>query len=374
MEQRPKSFSAFTRAPYFLYILWVSIMAIIAILIIPQSVIIFDGNKPNFTPIFTPHTLTDAKEHGDSECILTLKDNVLEFTYVLGNKHPTPFVNLMYTLDTLIDIRSLENLKIELKASQGIRVPIYLCYKQASTNSKYKLRDRYTVSHLECKKELKEYTIPIREMETPDWWYISNAVTEDKVENIDYANLSGLYLANCINLPRGSEDTIHIRYIALEPNYTKYFIKFGLMAIVGLALIYFLLAPKNKSIQINLPVRKAIQLDNKDHQELKLVQTYIEQHYTNPSLTLTDIQKDTGIHEKKISHLLKLESGLLFKAYLNQHRLAKAKALLTSTSMDVNEIAYAVGYNNVSHFNRVFKEANDTSPSSYRETKASKNE
>ena len=42
------------------------------------------------------------------------------------------------------------------------------------------------------------------------------------------------------------------------------------------------------------------------------------------------------------------------------------KRLLRETDRQVMDIAYKVGYGNISHFNRVFKEAENCSPNEYR--------
>ena len=52
--------------------------------------------------------------------------------------------------------------------------------------------------------------------------------------------------------------------------------------------------------------------------------------------------------------------------WLSEKRLHYAKRLLTSSSKNVNEIAYDSGFENVSHFSRVFKEKFGTAPLQYR--------
>jgi len=64
--------------------------------------------------------------------------------------------------------------------------------------------------------------------------------------------------------------------------------------------------------------------------------------------------------------ILKKVSGLPFKQYLNRLRLEEAKRLLTQTDLQVSDIAYKVGYGNISHFNRVFKDHLGISPNDFR--------
>ena len=50
-------------------------------------------------------------------------------------------------------------------------------------------------------------------------------------------------------------------------------------------------------------------------------------------------------------------------------RMKKARALLKGTNMTVESIALSVGYQNVEHFNRLFKKAYKMTPVQYRNSK-----
>ncbi|MBD0403932.1 AraC family transcriptional regulator [Flammeovirga sp. EKP202] len=52
--------------------------------------------------------------------------------------------------------------------------------------------------------------------------------------------------------------------------------------------------------------------------------------------------------------------------YLSIQRIKKAKELLQSTTLPINEIAYDVGYNDPLYFTRIFKKKEGVSPSQYR--------
>ncbi|MDD6023544.1 MAG: helix-turn-helix domain-containing protein, partial [Oscillospiraceae bacterium] len=49
-------------------------------------------------------------------------------------------------------------------------------------------------------------------------------------------------------------------------------------------------------------------------------------------------------------------------------RLRKAALLLQSTDFSVSDIAHFVGYHNLTHFYRIFRESYDASPAEYRES------
>lgn len=56
--------------------------------------------------------------------------------------------------------------------------------------------------------------------------------------------------------------------------------------------------------------------------------------------------------------------------WLRQQRLERARALLRSTTMQVSEVAFQCGFENLSHFSRAFKEHFGHAPAALREAKA----
>ena len=58
-----------------------------------------------------------------------------------------------------------------------------------------------------------------------------------------------------------------------------------------------------------------------------------------------------------LSKYIKEKSGMTFGELVKQIRMKKARALLKSSNMTVENIALPVGYQNVEHFNRLFKKS-----------------
>lgn len=55
-----------------------------------------------------------------------------------------------------------------------------------------------------------------------------------------------------------------------------------------------------------------------------------------------------------------------FHEYLNGLRLTRAKALLADRHSRISEVAYAVGFNDLSHFDKTFRKMVGRSPTEYR--------
>jgi 2-isopropylmalate synthase len=60
---------------------------------------------------------------------------------------------------------------------------------------------------------------------------------------------------------------------------------------------------------------------------------------------------------------------MTFGEIVKKARMKKAKNLLKTGNMTVEKVALAVGYQNVEHFNRLFKKAYDMTPVQYRNRK-----
>lgn len=78
--------------------------------------------------------------------------------------------------------------------------------------------------------------------------------------------------------------------------------------------------------------------------------------YQNPNLDLETVSQQVAMNKTKLNDILKEEIGLTFNAYLNKLRLTEAARLLAENNdMNIAEVAFSVGYNNASYFNRLFK-------------------
>lgn len=90
----------------------------------------------------------------------------------------------------------------------------------------------------------------------------------------------------------------------------------------------------------------------------------IELHYS-ANWTIARLSREVGLNERRLKEGFRLAIGTSVHAYLRTTRLDAAAALLSAGS-SVTEAAYAVGFDNLSHFSKVFREAKGVLPSRYR--------
>lgn len=92
---------------------------------------------------------------------------------------------------------------------------------------------------------------------------------------------------------------------------------------------------------------------------------YIDENITKP-LTLDDIALHAGMSRTYFCSVFKKLNGLTPWEYIGLKRMERAKHLLRHTEGSVLEIALDCGFNNISHFNRLFKRATGLSPLEYK--------
>lgn len=83
-------------------------------------------------------------------------------------------------------------------------------------------------------------------------------------------------------------------------------------------------------------------------------------------VTLSQLADRFGSHPNYLSGLLHRETGRTFSQIAAQQRMERAKLLLGSTTLSVEEISQMVGYADTSNFYRAFRSPFGSSPSSLR--------
>ena len=109
---------------------------------------------------------------------------------------------------------------------------------------------------------------------------------------------------------------------------------------------------------------QALQFETQEQNAVVSVLRYLEQHYRDASLT--DIAGRLHYELPSLSRLIRQKTGRTYTELLQEKRLSQAAWLLRNTDRKVDEIANAVGYENISYFHRLFSARYGTSPRRYR--------
>ena len=92
---------------------------------------------------------------------------------------------------------------------------------------------------------------------------------------------------------------------------------------------------------------------------------FMREHFAE-AITLTDVAREAGLSRFHFCRLFHHETGVPFRDYLHDLRVTRAKALLADRYLRVTEVAYVVGFSDLSHFDRTFRKMAGCSPSEYR--------
>jgi len=96
-----------------------------------------------------------------------------------------------------------------------------------------------------------------------------------------------------------------------------------------------------------------------------LIRRYLESNHTGP-VRLSTLALQLGVSEDRATHLIRECCGQSFREMLVEARLKTAKELLRFSSLPVLEVALCSGFNEISHFNRLFRRVTGLTPRAYR--------
>lgn len=91
------------------------------------------------------------------------------------------------------------------------------------------------------------------------------------------------------------------------------------------------------------------------------IRQFMEEHYDKP-LSIADYAYLTGRSESTFRREFKAKFGTTPRQWIIRRRLKKANGLLQATQKDVTQIAFDVGYDNVSHFINEYKKQYGRTP------------
>jgi AraC-like DNA-binding protein len=111
--------------------------------------------------------------------------------------------------------------------------------------------------------------------------------------------------------------------------------------------------------------KKACSRHRAEPVEIWKARKFIEEH-SGEELSLRKVAKAVNISSNHLSEKFKEVTGANFVDYIARIRFGKAQDRLLNSNLRVSEIAFAVGFQSLSQFNRVFKRLSGKSPTEFR--------
>ncbi|MCJ7843235.1 AraC family transcriptional regulator [Lederbergia sp. NSJ-179] len=97
-----------------------------------------------------------------------------------------------------------------------------------------------------------------------------------------------------------------------------------------------------------------------------LAKNYIDQHYSEQSVSLKQVADQVQVNPTYLSKQIKSELGVSFVHYLTNVRINKALKLIKDPYLKIYEIAEMVGYSSQHYFCNAFKKVVGISPTEFR--------
>ncbi|MBP5265015.1 MAG: helix-turn-helix domain-containing protein, partial [Lachnospiraceae bacterium] len=97
----------------------------------------------------------------------------------------------------------------------------------------------------------------------------------------------------------------------------------------------------------------------RDERTIEII-SYVQKHYAD--VTLESLSEYCHLSGPYLSKFIKEKTGMTFQDVVREQRMKKARVLLKESDQTVESVSEAVGYENVEHFNRLFKKAYGVTP------------
>jgi AraC family transcriptional regulator len=101
------------------------------------------------------------------------------------------------------------------------------------------------------------------------------------------------------------------------------------------------------------------------HPGLAAAMDFLRRHFAEP-IGLADVAREAALSRYHFCRIFRRETGASFRDHLRTLRIEQAKRLLADRHLTVTEIAYAVGFNDASRFDKNFSRIVGMTPTAYR--------
>jgi signal transduction histidine kinase/DNA-binding response OmpR family regulator len=110
---------------------------------------------------------------------------------------------------------------------------------------------------------------------------------------------------------------------------------------------------------------KQITLPSRDAEFLLRLSSLVEEKYTDPAFSVEELSLEIGMSRMQLHRKIKALTDRSPGEYLRIFRLERAKQMLANTGLQVSEVCFKVGYNNLSNFSKIFREYAGVTPTEF---------
>ncbi len=244
-------------------------------------------------------------------------------------------LQFIYVLDGIIEVRTLDN-AVQIQTGEAIFINKDVVH--------------FVVEIKNC--HYNSFLFPAYFLEfyagSPAKDFVDSVITNDRLPFVLFSSAAGWHREVTALLQQ---------LVQIEINKTNFYVYEVLVRLSSL----WLTMRKN----IILPQE---QKEGVVHLRMQKILRFIEERFAE-DITLSDLSASANISKSECSRCFKISMNTTPYKYLTEFRLSKAAQLLTKTNEPVGNIAAAVGFHQMSHFGKCFREKTGYSPREYRESR-----
>ena len=109
----------------------------------------------------------------------------------------------------------------------------------------------------------------------------------------------------------------------------------------------------------------AFETEPQDSAKVDIIFNHINDNFKE-HISLDEIAEKVSMTVPAFCRYFKKVTGKTFTKLVNEYRVVHATKLLSESQMSITDISFECGFNNFSHFNKLFKEFTGKSASKYR--------
>lgn len=342
----------------------------------PLTIIPAIGGGPEYRlETYVDYTDTTRGSLGSLE---GTNDSMIVFSYTLrtvnDNATIKPISGVTMIFDKywegrFLDLGGYDYLDIDVSMKEASSFVLYIKTFEHFTDTTKWFTQRYTEKEVQLEPRKTRYRFEFRKFTTPNWWKsLIGPRYLTLPEGADYTKVMAIDFQNNPGGEIGVPERMEIRRIEFRRSRRGYFVAAVIITLLWVAAVFLTFSVKGRSRRLGAGKSvKPLSLTNHWEEQLAQIEEYIGSNYQNPALSVEMISRERGIGLPRISTLLQQKHRMNFKQYLNDVRIKEAKRLLHETDRTIAEIAFAVGYNSIPHFNRVFRQHTDKTPTEFRD-------
>jgi AraC-like DNA-binding protein len=370
---RPPEFPATARRATWttwLPLLWIAFGILLTAAVFRSTVALWPRSGLRF------ETFTDARSGGHSTASVDTSAGDIHLAVRLDSGAIWPMSGVILFLAPHgkgLDLSAPGDLRLEIGTSNLESLQMCLVEEiQGFTRDDRWQTARYDCQDLDLVPGTSRYDLPLDRFLTPPWWYSTAGVRSSQLGPETRRGVVRVIIQSGDGTP--FHDLREVRIVRLETRSSRWVVA---GTILGLSLLFagFQVLWDRRRLRSTGTAQKGfgpvvfqpVEAISYGDREREAIIQCIAVDFPDADLSLEKVSRTTGVPLDRVTSHVKAASGLLFKAYLNRVRGEAARKLLLETDLPVSEVANRVGYGNVPHFNRIFRELFGTTPSALRE-------